>query len=159
MRTPTEDACRRVQGRLEELLDGALPPLEAARDEGHLEVCAACGAERALLEGVCGLVAEAGRPAADELERARAGLSGALAAAAAARARPGRRALRLTRGRGVQAALTAAAGLLALLAIELARPSEDGFGKAVEEVGRAYQEVGWRPGGLSFDLSAVLGGD
>lgn len=39
-------ACQRVRGRLDELLDGSLPPLEAARDEGHLEVCAECAAER-----------------------------------------------------------------------------------------------------------------
>lgn len=35
-------ACGRVQGRLAELVDGGLTPLEEARDRGHLEACAAC---------------------------------------------------------------------------------------------------------------------
>ncbi|HVS19492.1 MAG TPA: hypothetical protein VMT18_12880, partial [Planctomycetota bacterium] len=39
-------ACARVRGRLDELLDGCLGPLEAARDAGHLEACAGCSAER-----------------------------------------------------------------------------------------------------------------
>lgn len=38
-------ACARVQQRLARLHDGALAPLEEARDRGHLEACAACQAE------------------------------------------------------------------------------------------------------------------
>lgn len=34
--------CARVQARLAELVDGALAPLDAARDRGHLEACASC---------------------------------------------------------------------------------------------------------------------
>lgn len=41
-------ACARVRGRLDEALDGVLPPLEAARDAGHLESCAGCAAESRL---------------------------------------------------------------------------------------------------------------
>ncbi len=35
-------ACRRVEARLAGLVDGALAPLDAARDRGHLEACAPC---------------------------------------------------------------------------------------------------------------------
>lgn len=35
-------ACARVAGRLTQLVDGALAPLDAARDGGHLEACASC---------------------------------------------------------------------------------------------------------------------
>lgn len=37
--------CARVRARLPEQLDGALVPLEEARDQGHLEACAACARE------------------------------------------------------------------------------------------------------------------
>jgi len=47
-------ACERVQARLCVLLDGELAPLEAARDEGHLEACASCAAERAAWERTLG---------------------------------------------------------------------------------------------------------
>jgi anti-sigma factor RsiW len=39
---PNTTACERVQGRLAELVDGGLTPLEEARDCGHLEACADC---------------------------------------------------------------------------------------------------------------------
>jgi anti-sigma factor RsiW len=38
--------CVRVRARLPELLDGALAPLEEARDLGHLEACVGCARER-----------------------------------------------------------------------------------------------------------------
>jgi anti-sigma factor RsiW len=45
MSAPASVACGRVQDRLARLHDGALAPLEEARDRGHLEACAACQAE------------------------------------------------------------------------------------------------------------------
>lgn len=52
-------ACARVRERLPSLLDGTLGALERARDEGHLEACAGCSAERArvadLLEDLASL--------------------------------------------------------------------------------------------------------
>jgi anti-sigma factor RsiW len=49
-------SCARVRGRLDRHLDGALAPLDAARDAGHLETCLACRAEelreRALLRAI-----------------------------------------------------------------------------------------------------------
>ncbi|QDU66930.1 zf-HC2 domain-containing protein [Engelhardtia mirabilis] len=44
--TRNPEACTRVRGRLEALLDGALSPLDRARDEGHLEGCVECAAAR-----------------------------------------------------------------------------------------------------------------
>ena len=43
--TDTGGACQRVRSRLPELVDGGLAPLEEARDQGHLEACAACAAQ------------------------------------------------------------------------------------------------------------------
>ena len=34
--------CQRVEARIAALVDGALAPLEEARDRGHLEACAPC---------------------------------------------------------------------------------------------------------------------
>jgi predicted anti-sigma-YlaC factor YlaD len=110
MTTTRTAACERVLGRLERLLDGELASLEAARDEGHLEACGACRAERDRQARVLDLLRE---PRTD-LEFALEGLGARLADA-----RPPRRALRLLRGSVPQAVLTAAAGLLALVAIEL----------------------------------------
>lgn len=37
-------ACERVRARIAAVCDRSLPPLEQARDEGHLEACADCAA-------------------------------------------------------------------------------------------------------------------
>jgi len=70
--------CARVRARLPELLDGALVPLEEARDRGHLEACAGCAREEArelrLLAGVRALA----RVEAAELERVHTALLAAL---------------------------------------------------------------------------------
>ena len=42
-----ETGCERVLGRLPELTDGALSPLDEALDRGHLEACASCSDEAA----------------------------------------------------------------------------------------------------------------
>src|SRR5262245_10158984 len=38
----TSASCARVQARLPALVDGALAPLEEARDRGHMEACPPC---------------------------------------------------------------------------------------------------------------------
>ncbi len=104
-------ACARVRGRAIELLDGGLPELEAARDEGHLEACAACRAELDRWEALLEAGRLAGPASAEDLERARAGLDERLA-----RTRPS--ALRALAAaippRARHAAAAAAAALLVL---------------------------------------------
>ena len=73
--------CERVQGRLEELLDGGLDPLAAARDEGHLEACAACARELRAWTALLDAARAAGRPDPEELAFALAGLDERLAVA------------------------------------------------------------------------------
>ena len=106
-------ACGRVQGRLAELLDGGLAPLEAARDGGHLEVCPACGAERAVWLALVDGARRAGQADPAELACALAGLDARLAALV--RPRP---AAPWLRGALIPLA-TAAAALVALLALKL----------------------------------------
>jgi len=110
----TRDGCARVRGRLERYLDDALPPLERARDQGHLEACEDCAAELACGRELLGAIRRASAPAPRELELARAGLAEHLAGAAIARPR-----LRLLRGKVARAVTTAAAAVLALLTLEL----------------------------------------
>jgi len=67
--------CERVRGRLDRFVDGTLLSLEQALDEGHLEACGACRVELASWQALLGSLTEAMRPAADELERAAAGVA------------------------------------------------------------------------------------
>lgn len=106
--------CARVQGRLEELLDGGLEPLAAARDAGHIEACAACAAERAAWLRLAAAAREAARPDPAELEQALSGLPARLEAGLASRRPPRPRARPL----GLVSLATAAAALCALLALE-----------------------------------------
>lgn len=117
-------ACARVRSRLDELLDRDLPPLEAARDEGHLEACARCAAERRERE----LELRAWRSALDAPEpsfaRALDGLETRLAGAPGPRASiPDPRAAALAAGGGrafrgaLRAAALAAATLLMLFGL------------------------------------------
>lgn len=108
-------ACRRVQGRLAELLDGGLDALESARDQGHLEACAACGAEREVWRELLAGVQGASRAPAAEVSWALEGLEPRLGAALAVGRR---RRFRLLAGRGLVAVGTAAAAVLGLLALE-----------------------------------------
>jgi anti-sigma factor RsiW len=72
-------ACARVEGRLPQLLDGSLPPLDEARDRGHLEACSSCRRE---LEGFEHCLAELPRACASggehEVEALVAGVLGEL---------------------------------------------------------------------------------
>ena len=109
-------ACERVRGRLDELLDGSLPPLEAARDEGHLEVCAACAAEReAKARVVDELRALLGAPPSDAWRNE--GLAARLAAAQAPTPAWHERVLGPVGDRAGGPVLAAAAAVLALVAI------------------------------------------
>ncbi|MEM7310582.1 MAG: zf-HC2 domain-containing protein [Planctomycetota bacterium] len=121
--TPDLDpACRRLRGRLALLLDGGLSPVEAARDEGHLEACAGCRAEREAWERTTALAAEALGGAAGELAWALSGLDGRLEDAFAARRRSR---LRRLAGGAVASAATAAAALLALFVLRFGGLSLD----------------------------------
>jgi anti-sigma factor RsiW len=105
-------ACGRVLGRLDELLDGALPALERARDEGHLEACADCWAVCSERSDRQAQLRWALAPTDGELERATAGLEQRLAVARAPATQPQRRV-------GVLgAAALALTALVALAAIE-----------------------------------------
>lgn len=103
--------CARVQGRMEELLDGGLDPLAAARDEGHLEACGGCARERAAWLSLLDAARAAGRPDPAELASALKGLEARLASAGRPR-KPRARRLQLV------SLATAAAALCALLALE-----------------------------------------
>jgi len=108
-------ACARVRGRLEQLLDGGLEPLEEARDQGHLEVCEGCRSEEARWREVFGFVRQAVAPpragaAAFELAGVQRDLDARLAVRIEAEARERRMAQRL-------ALTVAAAGLLGLLGL------------------------------------------
>lgn len=110
---PEPQSCARVRGRLIELLELDLDALAAARDEGHLEACAACRAERDQLASVFRVARALDQPSARELERARAGLSAYLSRAAN-KPRPHPLVRRL-----LPASAAAAAAVLALAALEL----------------------------------------
>ena len=125
-------ACARVVERLDALLDGALAPLEAARDEGHLEACAACACERERAGRVRAAGAAALAPEA-ELARARAGLAARIGAARAPRRRP---ALVLLSGGFGRAALGAAAALAAFVGVAALGVGEDGLAASVEAARR-----------------------
>lgn len=105
-------SCARVRGRLIELVDQDLDPLTAARDEGHLEACLPCRAERDELARVFQLARALDRPAPRELELARAALAERWAPPATRRPHP-------LAQRLLQAGAAAAAAVLALAALEL----------------------------------------
>ena len=105
-------ACARVQGRLEELLDGDLPALAAARDEGHLEACPACAKELAAWRRLAAAAREAARPDPADLAFALAGLPARLETRLPAPRRARRR------PQGLVSLATAAAALCALFALE-----------------------------------------
>lgn len=118
-----EASCARVRDRLERLLDGALPPLEEARDRGHLEACAACAREEERWRALLTAIGAASRPPTEELAAARPGLADRLAS------RPPPRPASRTcprspprsgpwRDRLAPALVTAAAAVVALFALE-----------------------------------------
>jgi hypothetical protein len=142
------NACARVAARLPELLDGGLGPLEAARDEGHLEVCAACAAERDAWRafGRRARAAEA-QAAAQGLERALWGLEERLAGLAlpAAPMPPARQRATLARAALPLAAAAAAVGALLALqqgGIGLEAPAREPWSAILPDV---------RPGIPSWD--------
>jgi len=136
-------ACARVRGRLLELLDDALDALAAARDEGHLEACPSCAAERVRWERV--LAAAAGTRPSD-LAYAVEGLDRRLAAA-----RSPQRVTRLELVRRAARGLAAAAAVAALFlglrwAAGRAPNVDELFRSAGVEVGRRMPSgAGWIP--------------
>ena len=143
-------ACERVRGRLERLLDGELSALEAARDEGHLEVCAGCGAERERWQTLL----EAVRRDADDLEFALEGLDDRLAAA-----RGPRPALRLLRGGWLPAAAVAAAGVLAMMLLRGTPVAEQSWLAARNVPAKELQEaIFTRPAWID-GFERLLGGE
>jgi len=73
--------CRRVQERLPRLLDASLPPLEEARDRGHLEACAACRDRRREHRGLLRSIRRASAPDPVEVGRVASAVRAALARA------------------------------------------------------------------------------
>ena len=110
MKTP--NPCERVRARLDRYVDGALPSLERARDEGHLEVCVDCLAELRSLEALVASVGEALLPDADELSLAIHGVTRRLDAEPEPRFR-----WRYLRGRAAVSLGTAAAALLLMFGL------------------------------------------
>ena len=119
----TGTGCDRVRGRLERLVDGDLAPLDAARDHGHLEACGACAREFEALRKLLGSIRALHAVPAEELRFAGEGLAERLGGVA-----PGRPRFRLLRGRVARAAATAAAGFLALFALQLCGAGLDDLG-------------------------------
>ena len=145
-------ACARVRGRLDELDDGALTALEAARDEGHLEACAACAAERERRRAEAERWLAALSPAPQAFERATAGLAARLATARAPRpvATPRVWNAALRAATLAAACVLALVGLVELGVVDLARELERGRASARALLSRAA----W-----AIDLDQVFGGD
>jgi hypothetical protein len=139
--------CARVRARLDELQDGALAPLEAARDHGHLEACADCAREaRARADWLAHVQAELAPPRASQRD-ADARVAQALAATALPRRRAATR-------RVATAALLAAAAL-ALLTLLPALPGGDSTLRAWSDGARLalapfeLPPVDWNPQALA----------
>ena len=106
-------SCGRVRARLEQLVDGALAPLEEARDTGHMEACDGCRTEEARWRELVRAIRSASACDPEELALALGELRARIDAGS------GRARSRRSLVRGVPAALLAsAAALLALFALE-----------------------------------------
>lgn len=142
--TRTRDGCARVRDRIDRYLDGALGPVEAARDQGHLEACAECARERARCEALFAAIRAVSTPGADDLSFARNGLGDRLRAAPSTRPR-----LRLLRGRVTRAVATAAAAIVALLALELVGSGLASFGSVPSWTGDLLEQTNFELPGWS----------
>jgi len=132
-------------------MDGGLEPLAAARDEGHLEACGGCAAEREGWEGFLGLLRHAEVPvgaAAGELRAAERGVVERLDERLDDEVRARRRALQ-----GSLAA--AAAALLCVLGFFALAESTPGLPRSDEITRLELQLPPW--GELLADIS-FLGG-
>jgi anti-sigma factor RsiW len=145
-------ACARVRGRLDELDDGALAALEAARDEGHLEACAACAAERERRRAEAERWRAALSPAPQAWEHATAGLAARLATARSPSLPRAPRAWKAAlRAASLAAAcVLALVGLVELGVVDLARELEGGRASARALLSREAWPI---------DLDRVFGGD
>lgn len=104
------NGCARVRSRLERLVDRALDPVQEALDRGHLEACEPCRAARERWIELTGLVQEASRVSARDLDVA---VQGALRRIAE---EPMSSRFHVLRGRGFLSILTAAGAILLLFA-------------------------------------------
>jgi anti-sigma factor RsiW len=145
-------ACARVREQLDELLERDLTPLEAARDRGHLEACAACAAERDRREGERALLSAALAPDGAVLAQARQGLEARLS-----QVRPRRSALRLVTSRAATWAGLAAAGLLAVLALEGSGLTDLGALELLGGAERAARDAAVPAPDFGAGLSALVG--
>jgi len=125
-------ACERVRERLPNLWDGRLAPIDAARDQGHLEACSGCRSEWDQLQELLGAIAEVGVTEA-ELDFASEGLAARLDAVSVG-ARPSSR-----QRFGVSTLLPLAACVLALLAI---RALSDDETSVVKSLPNSLHELG-----------------
>jgi anti-sigma factor RsiW len=142
--------CARVRARLEELLDGGLDPLAAARDEGHLEACAACAAERAAWLRLWAAAREAARPDPAELDFALRDLPARLAERPVPR-RPPRRRVELL------PLATAAAARCALLALRQGGLAAPPGADLLARLPARPQATAWVVPGWARALDAALG--
>ena len=143
------DACERVRARIAAVCDRSLPPLEQARDEGHLEACADCSA-RAAAHGAWLVDLRAHlAPSLADVSAARRGLDARLASA--------RDPLRAARARWLGAAAVAAAAVGALSLLEstgaVGVPLGELFASAQAAGARAISAPAWPriPDPLGFE--------
>lgn len=111
--------CERVLARLDEYLDHGLPPLEEARDAGHLEVCGTCSAELERRGARLRELRAAMAPDGEELRALLQDLRSALDSGGAGQAPRRRGRLLRLRSQAFLPVLTAAAAVLVLVALEL----------------------------------------
>lgn len=141
MRDPWRPSgCERVRARMLEQLDGALPPLEAARDRGHLESCPACAVEAAQARAWLAALGAAAAPSASELAFALDGLDARLARARVPR--PPRVPVHVRR-RLVTGAALAAGALLGLILFDVLARDSVSLERIFARAPHAASETAW----------------
>jgi predicted anti-sigma-YlaC factor YlaD len=148
---PLRASCARVRARLDLALDGALAPLEAALDAGHLEACADCAAAARSRAQWLDRVREAIAP--DPALHARLGAQ--VLARLASEAPPRRLSSRRRGASPAQAAALAAAALVLLSLLPwisggVAALAQAGGPAVGELLGEALPSVEWRADPLSL---------
>jgi len=124
--------CERVRERLFLYLDDGLSDLEFALDQGHMECCAGCAAERDALLELMGGVQRCMSTSSAQLQAELLALTPRLA-----QARPRPTSLRLLSTRATISLITAAAAVLLLMALGFSTSgwSDLGGSQLVESLG------------------------